>query len=86
MERPRQAKDERAPLSVNFKGYATASVENSSDWSWNSSQSCSGPCLELGNSWGFFYFVEELTQSEGFPLPFSPVVVGFSNAFPGDIP
>lgn len=63
------AKDERAPLSVNFKGYATGSVENGSDWSWNSSQSCSGPCLELGNSW-VFSFVEELTRSlRVFPFP-----------------
>lgn len=56
------AKDERAPLSVNFRGYATGSVENGFDWSWNSSQSCSGLCLEIGKLW-VFSFVEELTRS-----------------------
>lgn len=67
------AKDERAPLPVNFRGYATGSVENGFDWSWNSSQSCSGPCLELGKLW-VFSFVEELTQSLGV-FPFPPALV-----------
>lgn len=60
---------ERAPLSLNSKGFATGSVENCFVWSWNSSQSCSGPCLELGSPW-VFSSAEELTPSlRVFPFP-----------------